>query len=158
MTSGFLKSINVKNKLYKQFCQANNSTRKNTLHQKFKNYRNQIVTLNCLCKENYFKIYFETNKNDSKRIWYDGIKTLIKTKISKTGSHHITLNVDNKTTSDNFITANHFNSFFTSIAGKLLKKFLRLRTPSVLFRQIKHKSILFISYQSRGNCRYDKYF
>ena len=70
-----VKSTNVRNKLYKQFCQASNSTRKNILHQKFKNYRNQIVTLNRLCKENYFKTYFETNKKDSKRIWY-GIKTI----------------------------------------------------------------------------------
>ena len=85
MTSGILKSINVKGKLYKQFCQATNSACKNTLHQKFKNYRNQIVTLNLLCKENYFKTYFETNKKDSKSIWY-GIKTFINTKISKTGS------------------------------------------------------------------------
>ena len=125
MKSGILKSINVKNKLYKQFCQATKTTSKNTLHQKLKNYRNQIVTLNRLCKENYFKTYFETNKKDSKRIWYV-IKTLINAKIPKTGSHHITLN------SDDFIIANHFNSFFTSIAGKLLKKFLRLRRLSVL--------------------------
>ena len=62
MTSGILKSISVKNKLYKQFCKATNSTRKDTLHQKYKNYKNQIATLNRLCKENYFKIYFETNK------------------------------------------------------------------------------------------------
>ena len=61
MTSGIVKSINVKNKLYKQFCQATNYTRKNFLHQKFKNCRNQIVTLNRLSKENYFKTYFETN-------------------------------------------------------------------------------------------------
>ena len=32
------------------------------------------------------------------------------------------LNIDNKTISDDHIVANHFNSFFTSIAGKLLKK------------------------------------
>ena len=38
-TSGILKSINVKNKLYKQFSQATNSTRKNTFHQKFKSCR-----------------------------------------------------------------------------------------------------------------------
>ena len=109
--TGIVKS-NVKNKLYKQFCQATNSTRRDILHQKFKNYRNQIVTLSCLCKENYFKTYFETNKKDLKRIWY-GIKTLINTKISKTGSHHITLNKDNKIASDDFIIANHFNSLFT---------------------------------------------
>ena len=51
MTSGIFKSINVKNKLYKQFCQASNSTRGNILQ--FKNYRNQVVTLSRLCKENY---------------------------------------------------------------------------------------------------------
>ena len=119
MTSGILKSINVKNKLYKQFFQATNSTRKNILHQKFESYRNQTVTLNRLWKENFFKTYFETKKKDSKRIWY-GVKTLINTKISKTGYHHITLNIDNKTTSDDLIISNHFNSFFTSIAGKLL--------------------------------------
>ena len=41
LTAGNLKSINVKNKLYKQFCQATNSTRRDILHQKFKNQRNQ---------------------------------------------------------------------------------------------------------------------
>ena len=43
-------------------------------------------------------------------------------KTSKTGSHHITLNIDNKTTSNDFIIANHFNSSFTSMTEKLLKK------------------------------------
>ena len=37
LTTGILKSVNVKNKLYKQFCQATNSTRRDILHQKFKN-------------------------------------------------------------------------------------------------------------------------
>ena len=32
------------------------------------------------------------------------------------------MNIDNKTTSDDFIIANQFSSFFASIAGKLLKK------------------------------------
>ena len=118
MMSSILKSINVM--LYKQFCQASNSTHNNILHQQFKNYRNQIVTLNHLCKENYLKAYFETNKKDLKRIWY-GIK------ISKTRSHRITLNIDNKTISDDFIIVNHFNSFFTSVAGKLLKIFFKAK-------------------------------
>ena len=43
-------------------------------------------------------------------------------KISKTRFHHITLNIDKKTTSDDFIIANHFDSLFTSTAGKLLIK------------------------------------
>ena len=33
---------------------------------------------------------------------------------------YVTFNIDNKTISEDFTIANHFNSFFTSIAGKLL--------------------------------------
>ena len=140
MMTGIVKS-NVKNKLYKQFCQATNSTHRDILHQKFKNYRNQIVTLSRLCKENYFKTYFETNIKDSNRIWY-GIKIQINTTISKTGSHHITLNIDNKTTSDDFIIANHFNNFFMSIAGKLLKKIPKAKKTfsSFLTKKIQNHS------------------
>ena len=137
MTSCILKSINVRNKLYKQFYQATKSTRKNALHQKFKNYRSQIITLNRLCKENYFKTYFETNEKDPKRIW----NTNINVKISKTGYHHITLNIDNKTTSDDFIIANHFNSFFSSIAGKLLKIMPKVMTTFSSFSTKKIKKI-----------------
>ena len=67
LAPGIIKSIKIKNNLYKQFCQTTNSAQRVSLHQKFKNHRHQIVTLNCLCKEDYFKAYFETNKNDSKK-------------------------------------------------------------------------------------------
>ena len=40
MTSGILKCINVKNKLYKQFCRSANSIHRDIPHQKFKSYRN----------------------------------------------------------------------------------------------------------------------
>ena len=145
LTTGILKSINTKNKLYKQFCQATNFTRRDILHQKFKNHRNQIVTL---CKESHFKTHIETNKKDSKRIWY-GIKTLINTKISKTGSHHITLNIDKKTTSDDFIVANHFNSFFTPIAGKLLKKIPKAKKSFSSFLTKKYKHSFYLLPQLR---------
>ena len=57
----------MKNNLYKQFCQAINPAQRVSPSQKFKNYRYQIVTLNCLCKEDYCKAYFETNKKDLKK-------------------------------------------------------------------------------------------
>ena len=38
-----------------QICQTTDSTHRTILHQKFKNYRNQTVTLNHLWKENYSK-------------------------------------------------------------------------------------------------------
>ena len=64
LTSGIIESIRIKNNLHKQFCQATNPAQRVSIHNKFKNCRNQIVTLNDLCKEDYFKAYFETNKED----------------------------------------------------------------------------------------------
>ena len=130
LTPGIIKSIRIKNNLYKQFCQATNPAQRVSLHQKSKNCRNQIVTLNRLCKEDYFKAFFETNKKDSN--WF-GMTTLIYTKTSKSVSQKLTLNIDNKTRSDDHIIANQFNSFFISIAGKLLKKFLRVKRPLISF-------------------------
>ena len=40
------------------------------LHQKLKTSRNQLVTLNRLSKENYCKMFFETNKKDKKKVQY----------------------------------------------------------------------------------------
>ena len=82
------KSIRIKNNLYKTFCQATNPAQRVNLHQKFKNYRNQTVTLNHLRKEDYFIAYFETNKKDFKKIWF-GIRTLIYTKTSKNVSQKL---------------------------------------------------------------------
>ena len=64
LTPGIIKSIRIKNNLYKQFCKATNPAQRVSIHQKLKNYRNQIVTLSRLSKEDYFKAYFETNKKD----------------------------------------------------------------------------------------------
>ena len=47
LTTGIIKSIRIKNNLHKRFCQATNPAQSASLHQKFENYRNQIVTLYC---------------------------------------------------------------------------------------------------------------
>ena len=60
-------------------------------------------------------------KNKPIKIWFR-IKTLIYSKTSKNVAQKLGLNIDNKTISNDHIIVNHFNSFFTSIAGKLLKK------------------------------------
>ena len=146
-----LKVIKVKKKLYKQFCQATYPAQRVNLHQKIKKCRNQIITANCLCKENYFKRFWNQKRINPKNIWY-GIKILTSTKISKKGSQRLTLNINNKTILDEHIVANHFNSFFTSIAGKLLKKTSETRETSNSFLT---KSI-FISYHARWSRKYIK--
>ena len=47
--------------------------------------------------------------------------------------------------SDDFIITNHFHSFFMSIAGKLLKKFLRLIRSSSVLSWHKNTKTFFLS-------------
>ena len=82
------------------------------------------MALTRTCKEDYYKDYFETNKKDVKKIW-NGLRNLINIKKSNKTSKQIMLNINEKTTTDNKITANHFDEFFTSIAGKLHRFFYK---------------------------------
>ena len=56
--------------MYKHFCQATNPGQR-VFHQKFKEKlqksNSHSETLNCLCNEYYFKVYFEPNNKDSKK-------------------------------------------------------------------------------------------
>ena len=111
--------------MYKQFCTCSNPDKRLELYLKFEKYRNSIVALTRTCKEDYYKDYFETNKKDVKKIW-NGLRNLINIKKSNKTSKQIMLNINEKTTTDNKITANHFDEFFTSIAGKLHRFFIRI--------------------------------
>ena len=68
LTQGILKSIKIKNRIYKQFCTCSYPDKKLELHLKFKKYRNSVVVLTGTCQENYYKDYFETNKKDATKI------------------------------------------------------------------------------------------
>ena len=127
-TKGILKSIKVKKESYKQFYNSTDPLKKNELQIKFKTYRNSIVKLTRQCKEDYFKSYFENNKN-SKEIWSD-IRNLINIKNS-INSQQIALNIYNQTITDDFFIANQFNNFFTSIASKLVEKIQSLNKPRI---------------------------
>ena len=72
ISKGILKSIKVRNSLYKQMA-INNSPE---ITSKYKQYRNLIVTLQKRSKELYYKSFFEKNKNDVKKTW-KGIKNIL---------------------------------------------------------------------------------
>ena len=57
----------MKNKTYRWFCKSTGPLKKNELHIKFKTYINCIVKLKRQSKEDYFKSYFENNKNTQKK-------------------------------------------------------------------------------------------
>ena len=76
VTTVILTSIRNKNKIYNTFCKAKYQKRKDLLHQQFKNYRNILSNLTKKSKENYYKEYFQENKNNLIKVW-KGIKDII---------------------------------------------------------------------------------
>ena len=143
LTAGILKSIKVRDKLSKQFCKCKNILRKSELREKYRTYRNQIVNLKRICKEDYFKNFFMQNRINSKKVW-DGIRTLINTKKRKS-SNQINLNINDKTITDETQIANHFNVFFTSIATKLLKKIPPTTKTVLLFLRNSNENSFFLT-------------
>ena len=46
---------------------ASYAAKKRKLDEQFKNYRNLTTTLTRVCKEYYYKLFFQDNKKDSKK-------------------------------------------------------------------------------------------
>ena len=119
ITPALSNSIKIKNGVYKQFCKASDPIKNRKLHERFKNYRNLTIILTRVCKEDYYKSFFKDNKKDSKKIW-EGIRSTVSV-TNKKSIQNINLIIDNEITDEKLIS-NHFNKFFSSIAGKLVRK------------------------------------
>ena len=76
ITPALSNSIEIKNRVYKQFCKASDPIKKRKLHERFKNYRNLTTILTRVCKEDYYKSFFQDNKKDSKKIW-EGTRSIV---------------------------------------------------------------------------------
>ena len=117
-------SIEIKSRVLKQFCKASDPIKKRKLHKRFKYYRNLTTILTRVCKEEYYKLFFQDNKNDFKKIW-EGIritKSVVRI-TNKTLIKNISLNIDNETITGDKVISNHFNKFSSSVARKLVKKY-----------------------------------
>ena len=86
LTSGILKSIEIKNRLHKRMCRARDPLHKEELANKVKNYKNTILKLTRKSKANHFNKYFHDNKLNIFKTW-EGIREIIN--ISKKGSNKI---------------------------------------------------------------------
>ena len=112
--------IRNKNKIYNKFCKAKDQKRKDLLNQQFKNYRNILSNLTKKSKENYFKEYFQENKNNLIKVW-KGIKDIIL--IKKPNRVQPTfLKIDDRLTTNNKKIADELNNFFGTIAQKIDQK------------------------------------
>jgi len=77
ITNGILKSMKIRDFLYKELTKKNeNPLEKRTISIRYKNYRNMIVSLLRISRENYFQNYFEKNKSDVKKTW-NGIRNIL---------------------------------------------------------------------------------
>ena len=120
ITPALSNSIKIKNRVYKQFCKASDPIKKRKRHERFKNYRNLTTILTRLCKEDYYKSFFQDKKKDSKKIW-ESIRS-IGSVTNKKSIQNVNLNIDNETITVDKVISNHFNKFFSSIAGKFVRK------------------------------------
>ena len=50
ISKALLKSIKVRNRIYKQLCKATDTHEKTEMEKRFKVYRNHVVTISKICK------------------------------------------------------------------------------------------------------------
>ena len=107
ITRWILVSTKNKKKICNKFFQAKDPERIQSLHEIFKKYRNIIANLARTNKENYYKNYFQENKNNFCKTW-QGIKQIIIMK--KTNSKKLNgLKVNNIIDNDSKSIASEFN-------------------------------------------------
>ena len=108
--------MKIRDNIYKTFCKAKEPNLKKQWHEKYKLYRNQIVTLTCVCKENYYQSFFENNKTNPKKIW-SGIRSILNMKNTKANNKY-----DKALTTNEKDIDNHFNTFFHIYSTKASKE------------------------------------
>lgn len=88
----------------------------------FKGLRNKTQTMIYTAKRDYFKEKVENENHDSKSLW-NSLKELgMPSKKSKATASAIGLKIDDKVCFDRRIVAEKFNSFYTTVASKLVQK------------------------------------
>ena len=115
MTTGILKSINAKDKLYKVLKQTSKeSPNYADIQTNFRTYRNIIRKSIMFAKRDYYQRMFNTFSNNMKKTWKTTNDTLNRSKNSREFSQLFKLS--NRTTiTDPKIFAEAFNDYFLNI-------------------------------------------
>ena len=120
LTKGILQSIKQKN-IYHKFIRSKEATSKEAFLQEFKHYKSHINKLTRINKTNFYKSFFEENKNDSNITW-DGIRSIINIKENSKKKQIKPIKINDKVQTSPKILADSFNNFFVSIAENIDKK------------------------------------
>ena len=160
ITSGIIKSIKTRNKLYKTFIKHPNETNKS----KYVAYRNKLTHIIRISCKNHYHNKFNSYKNDIKNTW----KTINEI-LGKNKKEHLPtyFNDNNTKINDPQVIASKFNTFFADIGPSLANKihttanfsdFLSSQFPkSIFFNPTSRKEILDIiaTFKSGKSSGYD---
>ena len=116
ITPGIIKSMAIRDKLYGTYLHCKNPTKKLSFENRYKFYRNSIVNLCRASKNCYYSNFFNTNINNSKKIW-SKINSLINNK-SKSDSAKCIL-INNVMNSNPASIAKAFNSYYSKVAESI---------------------------------------
>ena len=97
------------------------------MESSLKTYRNHLTTLLRITKDEYYKAHFQENRKDLKTVWKT-IKEIINVK-TKNDVPINSLLIGETITTNAKLIANHFNTFFTSVAAKLNKNIMKAKKP-----------------------------
>ena len=132
LTSGILRSIQIRDLLHKQFLKEKDPNKKNNLFNKYKRRRNIITYLIRIAKDTYHKSLFDENINDMKKMWKN-IKDIVNVnKKNQTYAKSVIIN-DNKLVSDKQEIANEFNKFYTEVGTNIDHKIPQVNTSFELY-------------------------
>ena len=118
ITLDILTSISERDKAFSVY--KKNSSSAN--YEIFKNLRNKTQTLIYKAKQKYITTTIEDNKNDSKTLWKYLREIGMPSKRCNNTSSNIVLKISDDIVFDKLKIANHFNTYFTSIASDLVSK------------------------------------
>ena len=115
MTYGILKSVNHKNKLYKELMKLNrNSTEFNNNKQEFNVYKNVLRKRINQAKNIYYSTQFENNKDDGRKTWRT-MDNLLHVHRKPSKSIPDAIIVEDKLSTDKGKIADAFNTHFATV-------------------------------------------
>ena len=123
ITTGILKSIRRKQKLYSKFKSSNFDPQ---VGVKYKKYRNTLTLVLKNAKRRYFSNIFEECKDDTRKTWQTinqllrGQNDSVKTTYVERLTVHV--NGENRVMTDDLAIASEFNNFFVGIGPNLADK------------------------------------
>ena len=146
VTTLILKKIKHRNEIFARLKKHPSDAHLKASYNKFKNYVNKNLKNS---KKNYFSSYFDTCKNNMKKIW-----KRVNEIITKSGSYKVTqLYHKNSYIDDPKLVSETFNNFFVNVGSNLEKKIpLTFISPT---SYLKTQSIYKFHINTSLKCRYN---